>query len=759
MPNVTTGETRILPYTVEVRLLYASSSILAAPAVNGELAVVDRSASYFGGGWWLAGLEQLSRQSDGSALWVAGDGSTRKYVAQGTAGSDTVFLASAFTSPDTLLRRADGKYQRQAGNGLFVEFSSAGLHQKTVNRQGYATVFNYDGSGHLSTLQLPPVQAGGSPAHTYSFVYNAASTLLDNVVAPSVDGMTRTVALGRDGTTARVLSITELLGGSTYKVMFDTQPGLVYGARTDRRGVRTSVAYEASSSRVARFNTATGVDTITVEHRFRTADSVVTAVVSQPLDSAYSRYDGPRPLPVSDVSKFWLDRFGAPQRIVNALNEETRIERGDPRFPGLVTETRGSAPKNFTTWASYDARGNLRTSTQASPHDDGVDATTTYAWHPKWTMVTQVMQPEGEVTNIAYSDSGDRLWQEDGRGATSRVKFEYYPSTDAATGAMARMLGKIVLPTTATLASTSSRIRYDVLGNVDTTWTLGGTWSAATQDAIGRTITTATQISDAGNAAESTTSYDLSDRVTRQISVGPAMNGAPRQTVTVESYYDPEGRLDSLARSQGPEDLRSYNSRGFPALGRMVTLYGYDNLGRKVAEIAPDSTREIAIDNPVDSTFHDRAGNVVSVRTRRFDSVGSPDTTHHMIQMTYDALNRLKTRTVPDAKYRARVDGYAKQDAGNQESIYAYNTPYPRFPNNSYAAANAQQAPAYPAWGGYTVGGYTATYDYDAAGNMTVANNQDARVWRQYYANGQLQYDSLHIQSLERNADRGYGLE
>ena len=48
-------------------------------------------------------------------------------------------------------------------------------------------------------------------------------------------------------------------------------------------------------------------------------------------------------------------------RILNALGQENRIAHGDPRFPGLVTETR--APNGFITWASFDDRGNVVAST------------------------------------------------------------------------------------------------------------------------------------------------------------------------------------------------------------------------------------------------------------------------------------------------------------------------------------------------------------------------------------------------------------
>jgi RHS repeat-associated core domain len=753
MYNVTLGDTRILRYSVEARLVYGAAFVLAAPAVSGELAVVDRTQSKFGGGWWLAGLEQLfPGQYDGSVLWVAGDGSTRKYVRQATLlPGDTVYLAAAYGAPDTLLHRTDGKYQRQAGNGLFVEFDGMGLHRRTVNRQGYATVFNFDGSSRLSSIQLPPWRGGSVPSHTYSFFYGATTGLLDSVVAPTNGTQKRSVIIEHNGG-GGIRTITGNPGGSTDQVSFETpwSSNTMYSARIDRRRVRTSFTYEDLSPTVATFKTPTGVGTDSVRHTFRTADGVAAGSSSQPVDSAYVRYDGPR-LDVNDTTRFWLDRFGAPRRIVNALKQETRIDRGDPRFPALATEIRTA--NSFTTWAAYDERGNILASTQVNPHGDGKDATTTYGWDKKWNMMTQVIQPEGEVTNVGIdSITGDRAWQEDGRGSMSHVTFQYYTTTDAPTGAMAGLLKAVVSPATATLAAGTSRIRYDTLGNVDTTFSARGAWTASTNDAIGRTTKSSTQIyADSTHVATTSMGYDLKDRVTTTVMTGPATNGVPQQQVTVQNFYNYEGLLDSTYRTQGPDDPITILGTTYRGLWRLVSAWRYDSLGRKIAEIAPDSTPLDTLDNPRSFLFYDLAGNVVKVQSRRKDPITNA---YYTTTMTYDELNRLKTRTVPAANYCARWEGIPKD-----ESRPGTQPPYPQYPNNSCVVADQTGMTHFQTSGGYTVAGDVATFDYDNAGNMTVADNADARVRRAYYANGQLQYDSLYTKTILRDTVHKYGLE
>lgn len=69
-------------FTIEARRILGGVSDLAGSA-SGRLVVVDRSASPFGAGWWLAGLERLTALSATELLWVGGDGSTRVYLKRG----------------------------------------------------------------------------------------------------------------------------------------------------------------------------------------------------------------------------------------------------------------------------------------------------------------------------------------------------------------------------------------------------------------------------------------------------------------------------------------------------------------------------------------------------------------------------------------------------------------------------------------------------------------------------------------------------
>jgi YD repeat-containing protein len=71
------------------------------------------------------------------------------------------------------------------------------------------------------------------------------------------------------------------------------------------------------------------------------------------------------------------------------------------------------------------------------------------------------------------------------------------------------------------------------------------------------------------------------------------------------------------------------------------------------AEFAPDATPADTADNEVERLVYDAAGNTKEVYTRRRDAAGAP----YVIRMTYDALNRLRTRTVPEVSYGSSREG------------------------------------------------------------------------------------------------------
>ena len=176
---------------------------------------------------------------------------------------------------------------------------------------------------------------------------------------------------------------------------------------------------------------------------------------SAAVDTAqvYTLVNGPRT--DTTKTKFWLDRFGAPRKIADALGQLTTLTRGDARWPALVTNM--VAKNGLVTTAGYDDHGNFVADSVWNPLGDGKKAVSTYAWDKKWDFVTSVRVPSGLRDSIQYDQSnGNRLWEQDDRRVPSRVNYSY-----VTTGLADGLIASVKLPLVP-----ASAFAYDSLGNL-----------------------------------------------------------------------------------------------------------------------------------------------------------------------------------------------------------------------------------------------------------------------------------------------------
>jgi RHS repeat-associated protein len=671
--------TGVYDYTLEVRSWYGTTSHPTVKA--GELAIVNRASSPFGAGWWLAGLERLDVST---MVWIGGDGSVRKYAAVN--GLPNVWVAPSVNHPDTLKKDTNGNYTRYDKDSVRVRFDVTGQHVATLNRQGHTTIFGYL-NGRLSYITLPPYTASKS----YQFGYDANGKL-DSIAAPVVWPTSRvtrvTVFEGR---------LTSLRDPDNTTIQFGYHPTFANGisSRTDRNGAVTTFGMDAGM-RVSQssLNMGTGKPAIVIGLTGLESRGLSLGGIPRSVDTtfAYAKVDGPR-TDVQDTTIYWLDRFGAPRKIVDALGHATLIRRADSNWPGLVT--RIEYPRSNPTSTPqvlgmvYDNRGNLRFLTDSSTSSGAKYATTAYEWHPQWDDVTKVTNPEGDFVRYQYDPAtGNREWEQDGRGDSTRVTFGYNAF---------RQVTSITRPGLA-----PESIAYDpVTYNLTSVTTPKGYQTLYRKDDAGRDTLIISQIDTMGSSILKGTQrilYDVSDRDTLVIMAGPAMSGHQAESVFVRKRFNISGQVDSLSRWGVP------NKAG---VGTITNRWRYDLAGRVTAQIAPDGRR--------DSTVYDPAGNIVALVTGR----------NHTISMSYDALHRLINRTLPSVSYTSRPSA-ALIDSDN----------YPHL-----------KAP----FVAYQIPGESQTYAYDARGRMLAAENSNARIKRNYYPNGQLLTDSTWIANESRS--------
>jgi RHS repeat-associated protein len=684
-------------YILSVTTSWSNGSTTTDTA-SSTIAVVDRRGSSFGAGWWLAGLEELKVVHTDTLFWIGGDGSTRLYT---RSAGGSVFHAARVDRPDSVTVVAGGGYIRWAPLRTEVRFNSTGRHESTTNRLQHVTRFHYASatSRQLDSVQVP---TRGVPL-TYRFTYVSipgAGSVLHTVEAPqprpgvlrttsiqvtSVNGVARIDAIGDpDGTWVR---FSYGAGGASSSVVT---------SRTNRRLSTTTYVYDAGRRLASHSTPLSESASITVA--LKAAESRgIAGSPALPLDSVYTLIDGPR-TDVRDVTKLWVNGYGAPTRLRDARGRETSISY-DPSWPGLVSATRNAA--RLVSRAAYDpVRGVVNATTVENSMGDGRPAIARYHWHPRWELPDSVISPTGLVTTFGYSDTtGNRLWQQTG-GSERRASFHH-----SSLGLVDSVSNTVTGPEV---------FLYDTLGNLSVARSPMGFYSLSYGDAIGQDTLTISPVdassgtSIAGVAASGSKQWTYFDAVGRDTLTrlwGPAAtvavpgsrppnSGIDTLTMKIEKRYDPEGNVTRIERvlPRGSGEFR---------LGEYWVL---DAVGRDTAHRASSSS-------DFEIRRRDPAGNVVEVRTAR----------GHVITSLYDELNRLRERRTPQITID---EEYASYPIGEYFPIIGR-------PDSSVVCIAAD----------------TARYSYDAVGNMTRADNGIARVRRGYLRNGLLGADTLRIRA------------
>jgi len=406
-PDLATGV-----YTASLQLTAWRGGVPSSSTTPVEFAWVNRSRSAFGAGWWVAGLEELDPLADERKLWVGGDGSATVY----TPVNDTTWVAPNPERPDTLKKRMNGaaaRWIRLLPGGAHVVFGAGRWQDSTVTRFGRITTFSY-GTNGLETVTV----AGGA---LYRFEYGTVGTAPARLwrVTLESDTLRRVVELGPQDGDGRIRTIRDPDGVQEEfeYACCDAAQRRITRRKDPASGTWTAYEYDGVGKLVVASHDMGAAGTADdIVYRITPGES--RGATGQPArtDSVYTLLDGPRAdTDVRDYARFWLqprDATSIPERIVDALGNETVLTRGDSRFPGLVTRMDGPVQAGggrFSSTAVYDARGNLAASTSANPLGDGRDATTRYTrGDPRWPdFVTRVTLPLGQVTEIGYDR--DRL--------------------------------------------------------------------------------------------------------------------------------------------------------------------------------------------------------------------------------------------------------------------------------------------------------------------------------------------------------------
>ena len=678
--------TGVYDYTANVITVYPDSEIWTPPQ-SGTLLVVNRKTSHFGAGWALAGLEMLQFVDTDSSriLWVGGDASAHLY--RRTSAGSSAWAGPSIDHPDTLLLNPDNTWTRKLPGGTRVIFNVAGLHIATINRLGHTTRFDYlNSSDTLSAIHLP-VPTGAAPRN-YSFDYSSGQVVITAPSPSAAQQRKDTLVISA----ATLLMLKDSLGSDSMKYSARRMTGYWSHLRH-----HAAFAYNATSHLLTTATRYLDVTAANIVHSFTPKESRgATSPVS--LDSLVTVYDGPRASSdVNDVIVFKIDPFGGPELITDAISGVTVVRHGDAAFPALVTSVSypARAAGVLTDSATYNDRGNILVSLVLNPHDDG-NAPTQFLYDSTWPdFVTQTVSPTGLTSNTTYDPAtGNRLHEDIGANGYRSADFAYFSLSDPDAPGLVR---SVTTPREAS-GTVIETYTYDAFGNLASTTSPRGLRIETINDDAGRVRQRRVPFAlnatpdfpkDVGNIQYS--DYDSDDRLIETADSAGATGGAPAQSFSVRNAYDADGNLLTITRSGDGVDP-------------IVTGFRYDLAGRKVADLAADATPTNMLDNPKDSVVYDNGSNITSSINRRGLSVS----------LKYDVLNRLQTH------WRQMVS-YDELQAVTDDVHTALVLP-------------AEQD----------------TFVYDGSSSaITYASSPDARTFRQYWLNGQLQKETQQIRTRD----------
>ena len=655
-------------YTFTLTAKYTGSSDVVQ-TFTGSQAVVNRNASEFGRGWWLAGLDRLVTSSagamlakaNGDGLWFKKTGSVWEHAL-----GDTSF---------STLTQSGSNYVITSKTGNIANFNSSGYLTSIVDPNSNTWSYAYNGSNQLTTITDPF-------SRTYSVTYTSgyATSITDfashsSTLAYSSGKLTSVTLPDPDGGGAQSAPV--------YAYGYDGTTSLL-NSFTDPRSNATNYAYNSTSKRLSQVThpdakTWTLVPVQTIGLKTGTGNSLTAPSAAQ----------GTITDEVGSVWSFRVDRFGNTTEFTNPISSVTTTLRDQNGLPVKITEADpdgGGSLSSPITRLGYSDTGDLLR--QLNP--DLTPLTFTYnSLHRPLTVTDEV----GRVTTMTYDTYGNMLTRVDNAGNTWTYTYTSRGLVDVETSPDPDGAGSLAAYVTDNTYDSYGRVTTKTLPNSSTL-----TYTYTTSDLV------ATATNELGYVTSF--SYDALDRLTTVTKPDP--DGAGALSSPVLGYeYNAIGLLTKETDPLGNETSYTYNNRNW----RTVTTHPDPDAGGSLASPTETKTydgtwRALTI---VDSLKAPSDGDTFTYNGAGYLTSQSGIDISNSATNEYDALGRI-TQLIKNGErhnYEYDVRGRLTKDTLTQSGLIDERVYYVTQFTYNQAGQKTSRTDA---------NGHTTTWDYTPAG-------------------------------------------
>ncbi|WP_229074947.1 RHS repeat-associated core domain-containing protein [Actinoplanes sp. DH11] len=769
--DVNVGSGNLLVRTTDMTLPGLEDDLVLGAAYNSLFVGSDIQSGSLGHGWRTrSGIDvKLIKADDNSVTYVASDGVVGRFVKTST----------GYTSPSefkaTLVADGAGWKLTEHSSGREQYFTSAGLLDRTLDRNDNVTDYTYDTAGQLTSIKS---DRGSADARTVQVYYHA-------------NGKIETIKQFVNGSAARGIGYFYDAAGDLAGIATGTGrwTGFSYDAQHRLTAITSGVLDSAGD---------TGATTRLTYDSAHRVTSVTRAYDSGGSTGATTRFAYPSATEtlVADANQDLTQPVAGVPRTTYTINSDKRVTKAvDPAgkerkktYTPLHDVASATDALNNTSSNTFGANSGQSLTTSSSA--TGSKTTWAYANAPTSANPTANYQPssstdtQGNASAFTYNGAGNKLSSKDALAAEAKVEYNsdgtVKKSTDPGNGTNGttyvyngdKQLTKLTPPTGNSLGARD--FTYDSFGRIRTASDGAGRVATYEYDLDDRIV--GTWYSDSTTPV--TYSHDGAGNITqRQAADGARTFTFDRLNRPVGRYdhqwygYDPVGNLIHLVDERG-NTYYEYNSRNLltkATAGSAVYTFVNDDEGRRT-HTRLSVTKSTPTPQYVAETQNafDKSGRLTRTTTKRWQKVNGTDTASTVYDVSYCYAKRVGTAACSTVSaddtglrqwqtdhHRAGAVTVYTHDKGNRLTKAAnfngktYDYTYDSNGNRKTSTVDGVSAQAltfnsanqisssgytYDAAGNQTNGSATRSATYNAAGHTTSNQNASGATTSYHYA-------------------------